>query len=51
VQGLVARVALDDGERARGAGVLKSDAGTLRLAVPPLAPGVERAFRFSIAVR
>jgi peptidoglycan/xylan/chitin deacetylase (PgdA/CDA1 family) len=49
VQGLVARVALDDGERASGAGVLKSDAGTLRLAVPPLAPGAERALRFSIS--
>jgi peptidoglycan/xylan/chitin deacetylase (PgdA/CDA1 family) len=51
VQGVVARVALDDGERAVGPGVLKSEVGTLRFVVPALAPGAERAFRFSILSR
>ena len=48
-RGLVARVTLGDGERASGATVLKSDAGMLRFAVPPLAPQAERSFRFSIS--
>jgi peptidoglycan/xylan/chitin deacetylase (PgdA/CDA1 family) len=52
VRGLVARVTLGDGERASsGTGVLKSDVGTLRFAIPPLSPGAERAFRFSISLR
>lgn len=50
VRGVVARVTLADGERASGAArSLRSDAGTLRFAVPPLAPGEERAWRFSIS--
>ncbi len=50
VRGLVARLVLPDGERASGtARVLKSDMGTLRFVVPPLAPGAERAWRFSIS--
>jgi peptidoglycan/xylan/chitin deacetylase (PgdA/CDA1 family) len=52
VRGLVARVTLGDDERAiGGAPVLKSDAGTLRFAVPALSPGGERAFRFSVSSR
>jgi peptidoglycan/xylan/chitin deacetylase (PgdA/CDA1 family) len=52
MRGLVARVTLGDGERATGrAGVLKSEVGTLRFAVPALAPGAERAFRFSVSSR
>lgn len=49
VRGLVARVALADGERASGSvRVLKSEAGTLRFVVPPLPPGAERSWRFAI---
>ena len=49
VRGLVARVALGDGERASGAArVLKSEAGVLRFVVPPLPPGGRRTFRFSL---
>jgi peptidoglycan/xylan/chitin deacetylase (PgdA/CDA1 family) len=52
VRGLVARATLDDGERASGAArVLKSEVGTLRFVVPALAPGAERAFRFSVSSR
>ena len=50
VSGVVARVALGDGERASGTvRVLKSDVGTLRFVVPPLPPGVERTWRFVIS--
>lgn len=50
VRGLVARVALGEGERASGsARVLRSDAGVLRFVVPPLPPGAERAWRFAIS--
>lgn len=50
VRGLVARVTLAEGERASGsARVLKSEAGTLRFVVPPLAPGAERTWRFTLA--
>ena len=49
VRGLVARVTLGDGERGSGQPrVLRSEAGELRFAVPPLAPGEERAFRFAV---
>ena len=49
VRGLVARVALGNGERASGsARVVKSEAGTLRFIVPPLAPGEEQTWRFAI---
>ena len=46
---LVARVTLGDGEQASGAlRVLKSESGMLRFRVPPLRPGTERAFRFTV---
>ncbi len=52
VRGLVARVALADGERASGsAALLKSDAGTLRFVVPALPPGAERVWRFAVSSR
>src|SRR5688572_27884320 len=52
VRGLIARVALGDGERASGAArVLRSEAGTLRFVVPPLAPGATREVRFVISPR
>ena len=52
VSALVARVTLDDGERASGAArVLKSEPGMLRFLVPPLRPGAERAFRFTLSSR
>jgi peptidoglycan/xylan/chitin deacetylase (PgdA/CDA1 family) len=52
LRGLVARVTLGDGERASGAArVLKSEPGTLRFVVPPLAPGARRAVRFVISPR
>jgi peptidoglycan/xylan/chitin deacetylase (PgdA/CDA1 family) len=48
-RGLVARVTLGDGVRASGQPrVLRSDTGSLRFVVPPLAPGAERTFRFAI---
>jgi peptidoglycan/xylan/chitin deacetylase (PgdA/CDA1 family) len=48
--GLVARVTLGDGERASGGGarLVKSEAGTLRFVVPPLAPGERRVWRFGV---
>ena len=50
VRGLVARVSLAVGERASGsARMLKSEPGTLRFVVPPLAPGAERVWRFAIS--
>ncbi len=52
VRDLVARVTLGDGERASGLPrVLKSEPGTLRFLVLPLAPGAERVWRFSISSR
>ena len=52
VRGLIARVALADGERASGSvRVLKSEAGMLRFVVPPLPPGAERSWRFAISSR
>jgi peptidoglycan/xylan/chitin deacetylase (PgdA/CDA1 family) len=52
VRGAVARVALGDGERASGSvRVLRSEPGVLRFVVPALAPGAERALRFSLSVR
>jgi peptidoglycan/xylan/chitin deacetylase (PgdA/CDA1 family) len=48
--GLIARVVLGDGERAAGAvRGLRSEAGTLRFAIPPLPPGTGRSFRFTIS--
>jgi peptidoglycan/xylan/chitin deacetylase (PgdA/CDA1 family) len=52
VRGLIARVILGDGERASGAArVLLAEPGVLRFIVPPLPPGVERIFRFTLSVR
>jgi len=47
-RGLVARITLGDAERASGPRVLRSEAGTLRFAVPPLPPGAARSFNFAL---
>ena len=47
-RGLVARITLGDAERASGPRVLRSEAGTLRFAVPPLPPGGARSFNFAL---